>query len=234
MPDPSSIPIIRSKLYQPRSSRDLILRNRLLESNSTVTGGDLPGANDQTAVKISLQPSLPYPLGGGINLLVRPSIPKHRTGSSIVLAGLAGTLPTATDDALGLDQWLVGPQVGYFMVRKWGVIGFVASHQWDVAGEDSLDTSITSGQYSYNIKLKNGWRFFSGPIWSYNHKADSGDKWALPLGVGLSKAAVFNGRAWKLSVQYWNYIESPDAFGPEHLLRFTIGPVVKLPWKGRQ
>ena len=73
----------------------------------------------------------------------------------------------------------------------------------------------------------------AGPNWSYNHKAESGDAWTLPLGVGLAKTSVLGGRPWKMSLQYWNFIKSPEAFGPEHQIRFVVGPVVKLPWKGR-
>jgi hypothetical protein len=230
--------------------------------------GDLPGASDQSAFKITLQPSLPYPLGGGTNFFVRPAIPiiidqpvpeagggfeskgvelgdigfdaslgfsfKKEAGLNVVIAGMAGTLPTATDDALGLDQWLLGPELGFFMVRKWGVLGIIVSHQWDIAGESSFDTSITGGQYIYNFNLKGGWQFFAGPNWSYNHKADSGNAWTLPAGIGLAKTSILKGRAWKFSVQYWNYVKSPDAFGPEHQIRFVVGPVVSLPWKGRQ
>ncbi len=39
--------------------------------------GDLPGAGSQDAVHVSFQPSLPYPLGGGVNLFVRPLIPQE-------------------------------------------------------------------------------------------------------------------------------------------------------------
>lgn len=230
--------------------------------------GDLPGANDQSAFKITFQPSLPYPLGGGTNFFIRPAIPiiidqpvpepsggfkskgvelgdigfdaalgfsfKNEKGLNVVIAGMAGTLPTATDDALGLDQWLLGPELGFFMVRKWGVIGIIISHQWDVAGEDSFDSSITGGQYIYNFNLGGGWQLFSGPTWSYNHEADSDNAWTLPAGIGIAKTAILKGRPWKFSVQYWNYVKSPDAFGPEHQVRFTVGPVVSLPWKGRQ
>jgi len=230
--------------------------------------GDLPGANDQSAFKITFQPSLPYPLGGGTNFFVRPAIPiiidqpvpepgggfkskgvelgdigfdaslgfsfKNEAGMNVVIAGMAGTLPTATDETLGLDQWLLGPELGFFMVRKWGVIGIIASHQWDVAGEDSFKTSITGGQYIYNLNLGGGWQLFSGPTWSYNHEADSDNAWTLPAGIGIARTAIFKGRPWKFSVQYWNYIKSADAFGPEHQVRFTVGPVVSLPWKGRQ
>jgi len=230
--------------------------------------GDLPGASDESAFKITLQPSLPYPLGGGTNFFIRPAIPiiidqpvpgpdgsfesmgvelgdigfdaslgfsiKKEAGSNIIIAGVAGSLPTATDDALGLDQWLLGPELGFFMVRKWGVMGIIVSHQWDIAGEDSFDTSVTGGQYIYNFNLKGGWQIFSGPTWSYNHKADSDNAWTLPAGIGLAKTAILKGRAWKFSFQYWNYVKSPEAFGMEHQFRFVVGPVVSLPWKGRQ
>ncbi len=33
-----------------------------------------------------------------------------------------------------------------------------------------------------------------------------------------------------VSIQYWHYIESPDAFGPDWLIRFNFTPVIKLPW----
>jgi hypothetical protein len=37
--------------------------------------GDLPGADDQDAWKFSFQPSLPYPLGDGVNFFLRPLFP---------------------------------------------------------------------------------------------------------------------------------------------------------------
>jgi hypothetical protein len=230
--------------------------------------GTLAGADDESAFKVTFQPSLPYPLGGGTNFFVRPAIPiifdqpvpvpgggfeskgvelgdigydasfgfsfKQEGGTNVLIAGLAGAIPTATDDALGSDQWLLGPELGAAIVRKWGALGILASHQWDIAGEDSFSTSITSGQYFYTINLKDGWQISGGPPWSYNHKADSGDAWTFPLGIGIAKTAIWGGRPWKLSVQYWNFVEAPDAFGPEHQIRFTVGPVVSLPWKGRQ
>ncbi|MCP4898465.1 MAG: hypothetical protein GY906_15935 [bacterium] len=153
---------------------------------------------------------------------------------NVLIAGMAGTIPTATDDALGLDQWLLGPELGGFLVRKWGVVGIIASHQWNVAGEDSFDTSTTGGQYIYNFNLKDGWQITGSPAWSYNHNADSGDAWTLPLGGGIAKTAIWGGRPWKMSAQYWHFIKSPSAFGANHQIRVTIGPVVKLPWKGRQ
>jgi hypothetical protein len=151
-------------------------------------------------------------------------------GGIVLLGGVAGTLPTATDDDLGLDQWLLGPEAAIAIVRAWGVAGVLVSHQWDIAGEDDYDTSITGGQYFYAFNLANGWQINSSPTFSYNHETSSGNRWSFPLGIGASKTSIIGGRPWKFGLQYWHYIESPDAFGPEYQLRFSVSPVVDLPW----
>lgn len=149
---------------------------------------------------------------------------------TVLGGGIVGTLPTATKDSLGLDQWLLGPEVVGAIVRKWGVLGLLVTHQWDIAGEDDYSTSITGGQYFYTFNLKNGWQINGSPTFSYNHKAESNNAWTFPLAVGFSKTTIINGRPWKFGMQFWHYIESPDIFGPDFQLRFSVSPVVKLPW----
>ena len=151
-------------------------------------------------------------------------------GKNVILAGLSGSIPTATDKAVGSDQWLLGPEFGFTAVRKWGSAGFLLYHQWDFAGEDSFDTNLTGGQYVYNINLKDGWQITGSPTWSYNHEADSNNALTFPLAVGIAKTAIIYGRPWTMSVEYWNYVESPDEFGPEHQIRLSIAPIVPLPW----
>ena len=158
------------------------------------------------------------------------SLARGFSNGMVLLGGLAGTLPTATNDALGLDQWLLGPEFAVARVRKWGVLGVLVSHQWDIAGESDFSTSITGGQYFYTINLGNGWQLNGSPTFSYNHKADSDNAWTLPLAIGGGKTTIINGRPWKFNLQFWHYVESPDLFGPDYQIRFTVSPVVKLPW----
>jgi hypothetical protein len=158
------------------------------------------------------------------------SIGKTLPGGIVLLGGVAGTLPTATNDSLGLDQWLLGPEAAVAKVGAKGVVGVLVSHQWDVAGEDDFDTSITAGQYFYTLNLKDGWQINGAPTFSYNHEATSGNRWTFPLAVGVTKTTFIGGRPWKFGVQYWHYIESPDNFGPDFQIRFTASPVVQLPW----
>ena len=158
------------------------------------------------------------------------SVGKTLAGGIVLLGGLAGTIPTATNDSLGLDQWLLGPEAAVAMVRSWGVVGVLVSHQWDVAGEDEFDTSVTGGQYFYAFNLKDGWQINASPTFSYNHEASSSNEWTFPLGIGASKTSIFGGRPWKFGLQYWHYVESPDNFGPDFQIRFTVSPVISLPW----
>ncbi len=158
------------------------------------------------------------------------AVAKSFPNGMVLLGGLAGTLPTASNDALGLDQWLLGPEFAIAKVQKWGVVGVLVSHQWDIAGEDDFSTSITGGQYFYTINFRDGWQLFGAPTFSYNHKADNDNDWTLPLAVGVQKTTIIGGRPWKFGLQYWRYVESPDVFGPDWQIRFSVAPVVALPW----
>ncbi len=223
--------------------------------------GDLPGASDQSATRVTFQPVLPIPINGSTNFYVRPAVPvviaqdvptaggfenkgvelgdigfdaalgKSLPGGYVVVGGLVGSFPTATHDALGLNQWLLGPEAALAKIFKWGVLGLLVSHSWDVAGEDSFSTSITGGQYFYVYNLTNGWQISASPTFSYNHQAPSGQEaWTVPVGFGVSKTAILGSRPWKFGLQYWQYVQQPDAFGQDWEVRFTVTPVVPLPW----
>ena len=209
---------------------------------------------------MTFQPVFPYPINESTNFYLRPAVPvviaqdvptaggfdnkgvelgdigfdaalgKSLPGGYVVVGGLVGTFPTATDDALGLDQWLLGPEVAIGKVSKWGVLGLLVSHQWDVAGEDSFSTSITGGQYFYTVNLSDGWQISASPTFSYNHTAASGQGWTVPVGFGVSKTAILGSRPWKFGLQYWQYVKQADAFGQDWEVRFTVTPVVSLPW----
>jgi hypothetical protein len=144
--------------------------------------------------------------------------------------GLAGTLPTASNDKLGKDLWGLGPELMIGKADKWGVIGGVFSHQWDVAGSGDGSINISSLNYFYSFPMGGGWQFGAAPAIVYNHDAASGNKLTLPLGIGISKTAVLAGRPWTFQFQYWNNVERPDAFAAEHTIRLSILPVVSAPW----
>ena len=113
--------------------------------------GDLPDADDQEAWRFNFQPSIPYPIAKGVNFFLCPLIPLFlkqpvpssdgfedrgvdlgditfdaAVGKSFpsglqLIGGMVGTLPTATDCDLGLDQYLLGPELFVGWKVKWGV-----------------------------------------------------------------------------------------------------------------
>lgn len=181
----------------------------------------------------SIGPQSPIIIGSDLELgdiSFDAAIGKSYSNGMILVGGVVATLPTATSDQVGLDQYLFGPEVLVAKVGSWGALGLLLTHQWDVAGEDSFDTSITGGQYFYTINLKNAWQIQGSPAFSYNHEAEDGQEWTLPLAVGLTKTTILNGTPWKFGVQYWHYLKKPDALGPDFQIRFTVTPVVPLPW----
>jgi hypothetical protein len=141
--------------------------------------------------------------------------------------GAAGTFPTATDDDFAGDQWRLGPEIFAGVIRKWITFGAVLNHQWNVAGSNDDYHSVTAGQYFYAIGLGNGWQIASGPTFSYDWQADSDQAWTLPVGIGIAKTVKIGTTPTKFQLQLQYFVEQPDAFGPEWLLKFTVTPVVK-------
>ena len=124
--------------------------------------GDQPGADNQTSLTYSFQPSIPFPLNNGKLLFFRPLIPVlldepvfnparnafdskgvelgdisfdlayggthdlayddiEKDIGLISLFGIFGSLPTATDDAVGSRQWRLGPEVDLGCDQKMGL-----------------------------------------------------------------------------------------------------------------
>jgi hypothetical protein len=168
------------------------------------------------------------------NISADIAIGKTFPSKTVGVIGVFGSFRTATNDALRSNYTLLGPEIAVGQIFKWGVVGLLVSHAWSVNSIDAAaggeSASITSGQYFYTINLKNGWQIAGSPTYSYNHKAAKGNKLTLPVGGGASKVVRFGKLPIKFNMQYWYYVASPDAFGPQHQIRLTISPVVPLPW----
>ena len=143
--------------------------------------------------------------------------------------GIAGTLPIGADEVTG-DQWRFGPEVFFGIARKWGVVGALLSHQWDVGGSNDADFSTTTAQYFYGISMGQGWVFGAGPVASYNHKVPSDDALTFPIAIGLSKTIVNGSKITKFAVALAYNAERPESFAPAWSLKLTWTPVTSNPF----
>ena len=148
-----------------------------------------------------------------------------RTSSSGILTafGFVTTLPTANDD-LGLDQWLIGPEFLIGKLTETYVLGIFPNHQWDIAGEDDFDTSLTTIQLFATYLPGDGWALAYSPIMTYNWETSD---WTIPLNLTVSKTLIFGETPYKLDFTLDYYVDAPDAFGPEWVIGFNIAPVVE-------
>jgi hypothetical protein len=150
-------------------------------------------------------------------------------------AGLAGTLPTATDPALGGEQWRFGPELFGGVLPTWGLFGALVNNQWNVnggdggAGSNDQPYNTTTAQYFYGITLGEGWQILSAPVIIYDWEADSDQALSLPLGSGIAKTKKFGNTNWRTQVEIWYYAKQPDAFGNEWMVSLEIRPVIKNP-----
>ncbi len=146
------------------------------------------------------------------------------------LFGVFGSLPTATDDAVGSQQWRLGPEVALGVIKNWGLVGFLAVHSWDVGGSNDEDFSTTTIEYFYAYGLGGGWQIAAAPVIEADWEAESGETWTIPIGIGVEKTTKFGDTPWNFALEAHYYVEQPDSFGPELLLVFTITPVITNPF----
>ena len=144
--------------------------------------------------------------------------------------GVAGTLPSATSDDVGGKQWRLGPELFGGITRPWGLVGVIVANQWDIGGSNDTSYSVLAGQYFYAYGLGNGWQIASGPNFSYDWNASSGQAWTVPVGIGLAKTTKLGNTPIKLAAQVHYFLEQPDSFGPDWLLKFTVTPVIQNPF----
>ena len=152
--------------------------------------------------------------------------------------GLAGTVPIATNDALGGEQWRFGPELFGGVLQKWGVFGALVNNQWNLGGgngepgSNDEPYSTTSAQYFYGITLGNGWQILTAPVIMYDWKADSDEALSLPLGTGIAKTMKIGDTTWRFQTEIWYYVEQPDSFGPEWQWTFEVRPIIQNPLLG--
>lgn len=167
---------------------------------------------------------------GDIQLPFVFAVPASKAGKWILGAGPVFEFPTATDDDLGADQWSLGPAIAVGHKGKALTSVLFFNYFWKIgeSGQDSgtPDTSKGSLLYSFQYALKDGWQIGTNPNITYNHKASSGNKWNVPIGVFVGRTLKLGARPWnfKLGVEY--SAVSPDDFGQQAAIRFQATPII--------
>ena len=155
-----------------------------------------------------------------------------REDGLITLFGLSAVFPTGQDYSIARDQYLLGPEIGLGKVGDWGIIGARAKHLVNITDANNVyepndyDTSETRLNVFFAWRLANGWQLISSPEVIYDWEAAAGNKLVLPLGGGVSKTVRLGRLPMKMDLELYGYLESPETFGPDWMLRFSLVPLL--------
>jgi hypothetical protein len=164
-----------------------------------------------------------------IPLLLNP--PERMIGHWILGAGPVFEFPTSTNDALGAQQYSIGPAVvvGY-KSPKWTAALF-PNYFFGVGDRsDRKSTTKTTSKlsllYAFTYELGHAWQVGFNPTISYNNKALPGNKWDVPVGLFAAKTIKVGRLPVKIQGGLEYSVVSPDAFGKRLAFRLVMTPVI--------
>ena len=128
------------------------------------------------------------------------------------------SFPTATNNVLRTGQWGLGPTaVALVMPGPW-VIGTLVNNVWRIGGaaNGNVLNSFTVQPF-INFNLPRAWAISTAPLITSNWSAPSGEKWTVPIGLGVSKITHVVEQPLNLELQYYHNLNHPSAAGGEQL-----------------
>jgi hypothetical protein len=210
-----------------------------LQYNYSTAGG----LGQNTARVLNVQPVLPLPAGEHWLVVSRTVIPftslplpdgTNRTGIADIqeqayvtpakpgrftwALGPIFSFPTASNQLVRTGQWGLGPTaVGLVQPGPW-VIGTLVNNVWRVGGEahgNPLNTFTVQPFVNYNLRY--AWAISTAPLITSNWSAPHGDKWTVPIGMGVSKVTHINDQPMNFLMQYYHNLNRPHFAGSEAL-----------------
>ena len=142
--------------------------------------------------------------------------PRKPTASGLVWGvGPVFALPTG-DDGLSSDKTSVGPTVVLLKQIDGWTYGFLGNHLWDISGDDDAeDVNLTFMQPFLAYTTKTQTTFSLNTESFYNHEADSGDEWTVPINAEVSQLMKLGGQVTSFKLGYRHYVETPSG-GPDY------------------
>jgi len=149
------------------------------------------------------------------------------SGNTIWGVGGALEIPTGGEKR-GTQKWSVGPSIVALVQPGDWTLGLLANNIWSFAGNSdraAVNKLLINLFIAY--QLGDGWYVNSIPIIKANWKADSGQQWTVPVGVGFGKLSFVGKLPVNVQVGAYKNIERPDN-GPDWEYRIQIQTFLPL------
>ena len=155
-----------------------------------------------------------------------PNNPKRNWGWGL---GPTFTFPSATKDELGSEKWQAGPVAAFVYKPKKAMMGILGQYWWDFAGDDDR-SSVSHADilpflfYSLPNQFEIG--YFANI--TYDHLADSGNKWNVPVGLMVGRLFEFGKVPVKIDLGgYYSAVHADDDISDRWTFQLVVTPVIK-------
>ena len=128
-------------------------------------------------------------------------------------AGAIAQLPTATSDVLGQGKWGAGPTAVALKIDGPWVYGALANNVWSFAGSDdrrSVNQLLIQPFVNYNVPGRPGFYITTSPIITADWKADSSQRWTVPIGLGVGQIMKWGTQPVNLQAAAYYNVDRPD------------------------
>ncbi len=217
------------------------------------------GPDDDLQFLLNIQPVVPFHIGKDWNLIARFIVPYlsqpvlseggspvsglsditfsmffSPVGSSGFTWGVgpAFVLPMTTDPLLGSGKWSIGPTaVALYQAHGW-TYGALINQVFSYANTGNVERADVSQMFLQPFIAftnKHAVTFTLNSETIANWKAESGQKWTVPINFQVSKLAKLGPFPFSVGIAGGYYAAHPD-IGPKWKLRMVF--VVLLPSKG--
>jgi hypothetical protein len=139
--------------------------------------------------------------------------PTKVTGGWVWGVGPIALLDTATDRRLGEGAWGLGPTAVAVHLGKTWVYGALINNVWSVANEEdrnSVNRMLLEPFFTYNFPDSPGRYLVFDPVITADWEADSGQRWVVPLGLGIGQITRFGKQPVNLQASGYYYVKKPD------------------------
>ena len=120
------------------------------------------------------------------------------------------TIPSASNEVLGTGKWSLGPAFVVFRdIGSWSA-GLLISNAWSIGGKsDRADVNAGFLQPWLYYNFPSGAYIFCEPVITVDWKADSDERWTVPLGIGVGKIFTIGSQYVNAQVAVFYNVETP-------------------------
>jgi hypothetical protein len=157
---------------------------------------------------------------GDINysVFLSPAAP----GKVIWGVGPSLMMKTATNDQLGSGKWSTGPTAVVLIQPKPWTVGLLGRQLWSFAGDsDRKDVNQLLLEPFMNYNLADGWYLITDMILTANWRADSGNRWTIPIGGGVGKMFQISSQKMNTKLEAYYNVEKPQG-APDWSFSWTL------------